>query len=343
MIDHTYNFIVKVTTACPGNCRCCTNRQINFKDKSNGSAFDIDVFRAICKKLSEIGGRYICLSGGEPTFVDNLEDYVSVAHEFNLVSRLNTNGWNLTETRLKTFLDLGLDQIVLSIYGTDEDQILKTRGNARIYGRSMEALSAITKLKETYTFSFIIQTVIMRDTFRQIPQILKMAFNHKANRFWPSYLEDSINLQDLRLTKEDVKIFREHVIPEMVDIIEKANLDATVRGRIIKDVRKIYEKDYSNGVYHPNGIECPWPGHHMTFYPNGIVDPCPGHEYFKSDDQIIADYGDVDSLLNEDNLRKLIDKRFEYCRYCPHGVHVDIPLGKEIVHEHLAQSTQELD
>ena len=45
MMNKDYNFIVKLTTGCPGNCKCCRDRQENFKLKNEkNSIFDIDVF-----------------------------------------------------------------------------------------------------------------------------------------------------------------------------------------------------------------------------------------------------------------------------------------------------------
>ena len=32
-MNKNFNFIVKLTTGCPGNCKCCRDRQENFKYK----------------------------------------------------------------------------------------------------------------------------------------------------------------------------------------------------------------------------------------------------------------------------------------------------------------------
>ena len=53
-MNKDFNFIVKVTTSCPGNCKCCKNRQENFKYKNEKNLFfDIEVFRKICSNIKK--------------------------------------------------------------------------------------------------------------------------------------------------------------------------------------------------------------------------------------------------------------------------------------------------
>ena len=52
--------------------------------------------------------------------VKNIGDYIKIAKKYNLATRINTNGWNLTEENLEDWLKSGLDQVVLSVYGLNE-------------------------------------------------------------------------------------------------------------------------------------------------------------------------------------------------------------------------------
>ena len=84
MMNKDYNFIVKLTTGCPGNCKCCRDRQENFKLKNEkNSIFDIDVFEKICKNIKKLNGSYVCVSGGEPTMIRNIDDYIKIAKNMN--------------------------------------------------------------------------------------------------------------------------------------------------------------------------------------------------------------------------------------------------------------------
>ena len=78
-MNKEFNFIVKLTTGCPGNCKCCRARQKNFKYKNEkNNIFDINVYEKICKNIKKLNGTYICLSGGEPTMVKNIDEYIKL-------------------------------------------------------------------------------------------------------------------------------------------------------------------------------------------------------------------------------------------------------------------------
>ena len=230
MMNKDYNFIVKLTTGCPGNCKCCRDRQENFKLKNEkNSIFDIDVFEKICKNIKKLNGSYVCVSGGEPTMVRNIDDYIKIAKKYKLATRINTNGWNVTKENLESWLKNGLDQIVLSIYGLDENSIIETRGNRLIFDKSMRAVEVIKELKKKYKFIFIIQTIIMKENYKQMPQLLNYAIDSDTNLFWPSYLEDAINLPEVRLSCEEINDFKNNIIPKMKEIINKKVVDDNIK------------------------------------------------------------------------------------------------------------------
>ena len=333
-----YNFIFKITTSCPGNCTCCKNRQNNFKAKAQGKYFDLRTFETICEQIKKIGGKYICLSGGEPTLVHNLDEYISIAHSFDLVTRINTNGWNVTFENLKKWTFYGLDQIVLSIYGLNEESVKKARGREDIYKKSIEAAKTICEFKNENKLVFIIQTVLMRDVYLELPQILSFAIDVKADRFWPSYLEDAFNLDEIRMREEDVLYFKQVIAPEMKNIINfQQDFSIEKKQELCTTIDSYFSNDYSNGIYHLGTIKCPWIGKHFTFYPNGTIDPCPGHEYFNSEQQLHIDYTNINKYLNEEYLNLMSKKTFDYCKYCPHGEHIGLVLSNKTLDEHCSK------
>lgn len=334
-MNKNFNFVVKLTTGCPGNCKCCKDRQENFKYKNEkAQIFDINVYKKICANIKKLGGSYICLSGGEPTMVKNLDDYIKIAKQYGLATRINTNGWNVTEENLEQWLYYGLDQIVLSVYGLDEESVVKTRGNNLIFNRTLRAAKAIRKLKEKYNFIFIVQTVIMKDNYKQIHSLLEFAIDNKANLFWPSYLEDAVNLPDIRMGENEIKDFKENVIPEMRQIVNKKLTNC----EIIQNIEQSLNKFYNDGTYlyeyHKKGQNCHWAGQHFTFYPNGVIDPCPGHEYFKSKFQHKIDYDKIDDFMQLSTINQFKNVCFDYCQYCPQGVHHEISFMPINFNEH---------
>lgn len=334
-MNKNFNFIVKLTTGCPGNCKCCRDRQENFKYKNEkANVFDINIFEKICANIKKLNGTYICLSGGEPTMVKNIGDYIKIAKKYGLATRINTNGWNVTEENLENWLKNGLDQIVLSVYGLDEKIVLETRGNRLIFDRTLKAVNVIKNLKEKYKFIFIVQTIIMKDTYKQMPELLNFAIDNKANLFWPSYLEDAVNLPAIRMNEEEIEDFKKNIIPEMRKIVVNKIKNAEIVDNIEKSLSSYYNDGTNLYEYHKKGENCHWAGKHFTFYPNGTVDPCPGHEYFKSVYQYKINYDKIDDFMKLDNLNKCKDICFDYCKYCPQGVHHEISFMPITFNEH---------
>lgn len=326
------NFIIKITTNCPCKCPCCTNRRNNMAVNNYTKSFDIKIFERICSCIKAIGGKYLCLSGGEPTIVPNLCEFISIANKIGLSVRLNTNGFGVTQGKLDSWFAAGLDQIVLSIYGMDKDVVAKARGNLLIFERSLKAAELLGECKNRESFIFIIQTVIMKTTYKQIPQIFELALKNNADLFWASYLEDAIHLDEIRMEPENINEYKAVMVPAMKRIakqFKRVNI-----GLVQTSLDGYYKDPYPNYLYHKTGENCSWIGNHFTFYPDGRVDPCPGHEYFQSEFQWKIDYNNVEDFITLENLCKYRGEHLDYCQYCPQGVHQEVCLRPEPFHEH---------
>ncbi|EQB86580.1 MoaA/NifB/PqqE/SkfB family radical SAM enzyme [Clostridium punense] len=329
------NFVVKLTTNCPANCMCCINRQkeIKFKNENN-SIFDITVFEKICIKIKKMGATYVCLSGGEPTMVSNIDEYFKIAHSNGLSVRLNTNGWGVTKEKIAKWLSLGLEQVVLSIYSLDRNVIRKTRGNEALLDKSLEAAEIIKNHKKENDFVFIIQTVIMKQNYSEMSKLLEFAFFNKADLFWTSYLEDAINLSEIRMEKKDIENFKRETIPKMKSIIEKHISNTNHKENLKFNINKLYKQEYDDYIYHDTDFDCHWLGVHLTFYPNGTIYPCPGHEYFSSTCQYNINYESIDDFLTLDSLNKNVNNKPHNCKYCPQGIFSDIIINENEIYKY---------
>ena len=116
---------------------------------------------------------------------------------------------------------MGLEQIVLSVYSLDAENIDNVRGSSVLLERLLKSAKVIKEFKEKRDFIFIVQTVVMKDNYTELPQILEFAINNNANLMWPSYMEDAINLPGVRMEKEDINILKSNIIPKMKDIVNK--------------------------------------------------------------------------------------------------------------------------
>ena len=311
--------VVKLTTDCPCNCSCCSNRQKQFKNKSTSRVISLSEFDAICRIVQELGGKYICISGGEPTLLNTITEYIFIASAYGIIVRLNTNGYRIKYDRLNQWLDAGLRQVVISIHGSNQETVFNLRKNRHLYFRSLDALDALGRAKKQRNFILIVQTVLMRENYTQMPLIFELAIKSGADLFWPSYLEDAVHLDSLRMTKEDIDLFRAKTIPEWVSIAERYNV---ANSKMIAEINNIYKDDYSQGLYHLKPTSCSRIGRHLTFYPGGRIDPCIGHEYFCSQDQLSVNLFDSNcSSVLQHYLMQMEEHSYPYCSYCPQNVH----------------------
>jgi len=325
--ERNFNFVVKLTTNCPANCKCCANRKREFKLKNeNNKIFDISIFEKICINIKKVGGHYVCLSGGEPTMVSNIEEYLKIAHDNGLAIRMNTNGWEITEEKLTKWLSLGLEQIVLSVYSLNKITTKNIRGNEILFNKVINAAKVIKNLKPKNNFTFIVQTVIMRENYKEMADLLDFAIKHEADFFWPSYLEDAINLLEIRMPKEDIVNFKNEVIPQMKSVVEKSVFSTEHKEHLKKCINNLYKDEFDGYIYHKEDFNCYWLRNHLTFYPNGTIYPCPAHEYFSSKNQYKLDYSLIDDFLTIENLNKNINSKSIHYRYCPQGVYQELKL-----------------
>lgn len=319
------NIVFKLTTVCPAQCTCCINRKNKMKmENENNVTFDLSLFKRICEIIKNIGAEYVVFSGGEPTCLPNLTDYFIIAHDYGLKIKMNTNGWNITENLLKHWIDLGLEEVILSIYSLNKENVKRIRGNDKLYTKSLEAISILSR--HTSEIKLILQTVIMKNNYAELPALLDLAFTQKANLFWASYLEDAINLPESRMEPVDIQHFKASIVPQMKDVISKCVIESKRREYLVAEVSKYYMDQYHGCRYHDIGYKCEWLGRHITFYPNGMAYPCPGHEYFYSSNERHFDYGQIDGKSIVDFLDKNQELTPQYCVYCPQGCHHELKL-----------------
>lgn len=324
------NVVVKVTTSCPAHCLCCVHRKEAMQSKNEYAAvFDLGIFDDICSRTAELGGKYIVLSGGEPTILRNLHMYMEIASKHGLRTRLNTNGWNVTEENLKRWLEAGLEEVVLSVYSLNKETLRKIRGSDSLLDRNVAAGRALGKLKSENNndFKYIVQCVVMNKNYMELPDILRFAIDTRADYMWPSYMEDAINLPEIRMTESDIVDYRKRVAPVLLDIVEKMDVDNTIKQHNLIALGNYYKNHFEGYIYHPEeDFCCDWQGRHITFYPNGTIYPCPAQEYFKSIYEKKSSYTELDASFTEKMLISNKGNKLEQCKYCPQGLFQDLKL-----------------
>lgn len=118
---HRFDLMVSAMTDEKGLWQC--NQKCRFcyaagQHKSNVKELSTAQWKEIIDKLCKSGVPMVTFTGGEPTLREDLPQLVEYAKRF--VTRLNTNGINLTEELCHKLKKAGLDSVQVTLYSHDE-------------------------------------------------------------------------------------------------------------------------------------------------------------------------------------------------------------------------------
>ena len=149
-----YSVALKLTTKCNLNCLFCCEPFNDLQEASLGS------WQKIIDKLSFLGTKKICLTGGEPTLYKDLPSVLNYIKSKNMQALLSTNGTLLTgnEPFLKT-----VSGVRISLHGTQKTHDLLT-GSKGAYDKT---ITAIKKLVER-SIPVFVAFVVLKDNSKEI-------------------------------------------------------------------------------------------------------------------------------------------------------------------------------
>lgn len=136
---------------CNFRCKHCA---IEGFRKKGGRTLTVADVKRIADQADAMGLASICISGGEPLMFPNLAAIVKAIGPERFVISMDTNGWLLTEEKVKWLVSLGIDRIHLSMDGL-EDNHNKFR---EVYGSWIRCVKAIDYCK-THGLGVIINIV----------------------------------------------------------------------------------------------------------------------------------------------------------------------------------------
>lgn len=119
---HRMDLMISAMTDEKGNWQCnqkCTFCYAAGQHKSNAKELSTSQWKEIIDKLYKSGVPMVTFTGGEPTLRDDLPQLVERAKCF--VTRLNTNGINLTVELCHKLKKAGLDSVQVTLYSHNED------------------------------------------------------------------------------------------------------------------------------------------------------------------------------------------------------------------------------
>lgn len=125
------------------NFKCAHCAVENLK-KEQGRQLSIADVKRIADQLDAMGLASICISGGEPIMFPDLKDVVDAIDPLRFNIAMDTNGWLLTEEKIKWLTAIGIDRIQLSMDGLARSHNA-FRGTPGSFERCVETLRLCKK------------------------------------------------------------------------------------------------------------------------------------------------------------------------------------------------------
>lgn len=122
---------------CNFKCKHCAIEK--FKQQ-NGRLLSLEDIKRIADQADAMNLASICISGGEPLLFPDLKDVVEAIGPERFVISMDTNGWLLTEEKIRWLVEIGVDRIHLSIDGLESNHNM-FRGAKGSWKRCIESLT----------------------------------------------------------------------------------------------------------------------------------------------------------------------------------------------------------
>ncbi len=197
---------VEVSTHCQLNCLMCP-KSIFRKDWIH-EHMDLDTFRNVPFKLF----RYAHLQGwGEPLLNPNIIEMIEIAKREGCSVGITTNGVLLQEFA-RELANAGIDLVAVSIASPKLEEHRKIRG-CDLY----EILEGIRLLSEYGIPKIVVTTVMMKNTVKNLPELIKIAKEYGVSEVIANNL-DYVPSKDL----EELKVFSHEEDRELTRILEDA-------------------------------------------------------------------------------------------------------------------------
>lgn len=323
--------VIKPTLKCTCDCMTCVYNSKRFDRKNYVDEMTINDWKNVILDASDLGAKRLHISGGEPTLVPDLIDYVKFAKQKGFVVNLNTNGRFITKEGAKKLVDAGLDSVTVSLYSSDRKEHDRLRGTKDSWKYAKDAIRHFQYARsEAPLFEIKSMTVLTSRNYKQFFDLMKLNYSLGADCFYISYLEGDFDGSN-RMSQDDIKDFRENIIPKVLDFSKKISLP--VRSKFRQAVKSLFSDDFLSPIEWESGMygvdrkrECTVPSDMAIVLSNGDVVPCYMIEYTR--DKIVGNVmkHKFSEVWSSKKHKEFVKDKCEYCKECPMHLHTWIPL-----------------
>lgn len=165
---------LELTHKCNFHCKHCSISA----GKEYHNELSFNEIKGILDQLNKLKVEKIELTGGEPLLRKDLNKIIKYSKKLNFKIKLLTNGFLLSEEKLKEFENLRVDGIAISLDGVNYETYNEIRQvNRRIFDRVLRNI----KLASDSNLFVKINTVVTKYNFRELQKIANFCDRNKIN------------------------------------------------------------------------------------------------------------------------------------------------------------------
>jgi radical SAM protein with 4Fe4S-binding SPASM domain len=298
------------TERCNLNCLSCWRRGWDKKKLEERFAQEMSDQRLLklIDEGAEIGLKEVAfVGGGEPLLRSVMPQLIRKIKAYGMEGDLVTNGTAFNEKLIKEMVEIGWDRVKFSVDGVDEkthDYLRGVKGTFKKVIKNIKTFSRLKKELKTDKPKLLFNTVISKENYRQLPELVKLGGKIGLNGIWLLPLTVfSECMKGMKLGKKELVEFKEILkesIPlakkfgiednnfenfleskyiEKTEDMDKVMMEEVTKSLNISDnlLRKIIKREYPksrNRIENFKFLPCYLPWHHITILPNGNIAPC---------------------------------------------------------------------
>ena len=161
------SLIAELTHRCPLHCLYCSNPIEMQRAEDELSTED---WKRVFQQAAQLGVLHLHLTGGEPLARKDLPELITAARDAGLYVNMITSGVGLTEDRLSTLVEAGLEHLQLSFQDLDE-----TSAN-HIAGTRAHAIKlALVPVLKRFRLAFTVNLVVHRMNLDRLEAFIALA------------------------------------------------------------------------------------------------------------------------------------------------------------------------
>lgn len=220
------NSVIDVGRKCNINCKHCFYRFDGDKRKLNFET--VEDLKILITKAKNRGCDYLVFSGGEPTLHPNLPELIDFGLKNEMKSCVITNGM-CGENTLKKIVNAGIDDVLVSIHGSEGPHDTLTETGAR-----KRQIRFLEQLKKYPDVNLRFNCTLTKFTETDMIDVANFAIKWEPNvfnviNFLPHY-QWSLpeNASDLKMILANLRKVQP-ILEEGIDLLESNNIGVNVR------------------------------------------------------------------------------------------------------------------